>query len=294
MMWKCIKVCLCFLIITILGFTACRQNQQQNYTYCSPGYYYRLIAYQPAQKKQQKKALVQLALSFKTQKDSVFWDSYNNFNDVYVVSSECNDTAQYLQYQVAKRVVGDSFELLIPCATFFLKQFGTQQIPQFSSHDSVVSANVKIKRYLNPSEYEMQIERLKSRENELIRNYFGTDAYFKKARDSAGVYWVQNPSPWSPPPKFKELDRLMVNYEGYFLSGRMFEKSIRDFELIYGIPDQMVKGLNYVMGQLNEGQTAKIILPSALAFGEKGSSNGTVPPFTPVLYIIKLTEVKRK
>ena len=86
----------------------------------------------------------------------------------------------------------------------------------------------------------------------------------------------------------------MVDYEGCFLNGRVFEKSRTDFELIYGIPDQMVKGLNYVMGQLNEGQTAKIILPSALAFGENGSSNGTVPPYTPVLYNLKLTEVKRK
>ncbi len=294
MMWKCIKAGLYFLIITILGLTACRQNQKQSYTFCSPGYYYRLIAYQPGQKIEQKKALVQLALSFKTQKDSVFWDSYNNFNDVYVVSSECNDTAQFLQYQVGKRVVGDSFELLVPCATFFLKQFGNQNIPHFSSRDSVVSMHVKIKRYLNPSEYEMELERLKIREIELIRNYFASDTDFKKARDSAGVYWVKSPSPWSPPRKFKTLDRLMVNYEGYFLNGRMFEKSIRDFELLYGIPDQMLKGLNYVMGCLNEGQTAKIILPSALAFGEKGSSNGTVPPFTPVLYNIKLTEVKTK
>jgi FKBP-type peptidyl-prolyl cis-trans isomerase len=61
---------------------------------------------------------------------------------------------------------------------------------------------------------------------------------------------------------------------------------------VYGTPDQVLKGINYVIPRLKVGQSAKIILPSRLAFGEKGSSNGTVPPFTPLLYEITLNDIK--
>ncbi|MGZ3885263.1 MAG: FKBP-type peptidyl-prolyl cis-trans isomerase [Bacteroidia bacterium] len=43
---------------------------------------------------------------------------------------------------------------------------------------------------------------------------------------------------------------------------------------------------------MKKGDFVKIILSSWLAFGETGSSNGTIPPFTPLLYEIKLIEVK--
>jgi len=293
-MWRCFDFFSSLAVLALLFCVSCRQEQNSLYTRYSPGYYYRLLAYQPAKDEMAKKELTQLALSFSTQNDSVFWDSFNNFNDLYVVSNNEVDTSNVLNQWVLKSALKDSFELLIPNVYFFKTQFNQNRIPEFSRSDSVVKVRVKINRFLDLMDYRMLTTNLEKREDDLIRNFFITQEEFKLAKDSFGFYWVQRPSPWSPPADFKVLDRLMVDYEGRFLSGRVFEKSATDFELIYGIPDQMVKGLNYVMGQLNEGQTAKIILPSALAFGEKGSSNGTVPPYTPVLYNIKLTEVKRK
>lgn len=293
-MWKCTNLSLCVFCLAFLCCFSCQQEQKQTYTPYPSGCYYRLISFQPSRGKVEAKGYVQLALSFSTQNDSVFWDSFNNFNDLYVVSADLTDTSNVLNLWAVKSALRDSFELLVPIANFFKTQFKQNRVPEFSKMDTIVKMRVKINRFISLEEYRNLINDLQSKELELIRNYFTTEDEFKKSKDSLGFYWVRRPTPWSPPPNFKFPDRLMVDYEGCFLSGRVFEKSGSDFELIYGIPDQMVKGLNYVMGQLNEGQTAKIILPSTLAFGENGSSNGTVPPYTPVLYNIKLTEVKRK
>ena len=48
--------------------------------------------------------------------------------------------------------------------------------------------------------------------------------------------------------------------------------------------------IHYVIKRLKKGQNAKIILPSRLAFGENGSSNGTIAPYTPLIYEIKIIE----
>jgi FKBP-type peptidyl-prolyl cis-trans isomerase len=66
------------------------------------------------------------------------------------------------------------------------------------------------------------------------------------------------------------------------------EKSPANFEFTYGSPEQVLKGLNYVIGKLKFSQSVKIILPSRLAFGENGSSNGVVPPYTPLIYEVKV------
>lgn len=282
------------MIAALVLCFSCQRQVSKSYTYYYPGYYYRLLSYEPASQQVKKKAYIQLQLCFSTQNDSVFWDSFNNFNNLYVIDANDPDTSKILNVRAIKGALKDSFELLIPTTTFFSMQFKNATVPEFSKQDSVVRVRAKISRYISREEFTQLAGHLKNKELEQIRDFFKTEEAFRVAKDSLGHYWVERPNPWSPAPNFQPLDRLMLQYEGSFLNGRVYERSKTDFEFFYGIPDQLVKGLNNVMGQLNEGQTAKIILPSALAFGENGSSNGTVPPYTPVLYNLKLTEVKRK
>ena len=80
-------------------------------------------------------------------------------------------------------------------------------------------------------------------------------------------------------------------YYGYFLDGRMIDFN-DSLGIYYDDSLQLIKGLNYVIKRLDVGQSAKIVLPSPLAFGMRGSFNKTIPPFTPLLYEIKLLQLK--
>ena len=80
------------------------------------------------------------------------------------------------------------------------------------------------------------------------------------ARDPLGFYWVDR-SGATGTRSVQAGDNISVAYKGEYLNGRFLEKSGDDFELIYGTPDQVLKGLNYVIGRLKMGENAKIILP---------------------------------
>ena len=222
--------------------------------------------------------------------DSVFWDSYNNMNDAFVLKLDIADNS-FLQTQVLNSNTGDSLCLLIPVIPFFKQQFDSDKVPFFSVKDSVVKVRIRIKAFMDESDYQQCLSGFRLREEQQIRAFFGSEQAYRQARDSSGFFWVQ-PSGATVKRILHYQDNIYLSYEGSFLNGRFLEKSVPGFSFQFGVPDQVLKGINNVIRYLREGENVKIILPSPLAFGEPGSSNGTVPPFTPLLYNIKLIQVK--
>ena len=89
-------------------------------------------------------------------------------------------------------------------------------------------------------------------------------------------------------------DVLKINYKGYFLDGRQFESTYdrgQPLEFTFGEQGQVIKGLEKAISLMNEGEKAKFIIPSQLAYGGEGSSTGIVPPYTTVIYEIELVKL---
>ena len=58
-----------------------------------------------------------------------------------------------------------------------------------------------------------------------------------------------------------------------------------------GDPGQIIKGMDIGLRLMKEGGKAKIIIPSQLGFGDKGSSTGIVPPYTSLIYDVELINI---
>jgi hypothetical protein len=288
MMWRSVSA----LAIALLLLAACRQKRNEAYSYRHPGYYYRLLSFSTDSFIYRPNAVALVAASFKTQSDSVFWDSFNNLADRFYLRIDSGAQDNFIRHYISGACVYDSACLLMKPADFFRQQFGSDSIPFFSKNDSVVKIDLKLKQVLDLSEFEKQGSNLRRQEVNQIETFFGGPAQLEQAQDPAGFYWISRPEP-AGPDAIGEGDQVMLSYKGYFLTGRLFENSASHFEYIYGTPDQLLKGLNYVTGKLKLGQTAKILLPSRLAFGENGSSNGVVPPYTPLIYELKIIDVKK-
>ena len=86
----------------------------------------------------------------------------------------------------------------------------------------------------------------------------------------------------------------LINYRGYFLNGRSFDSNYetQPFEYVIGAEEQLIKGLEIGVRRMHEGEKAKFIIPSHLAFGSSGSSTGIIPPFTTVIYEVELLKVQ--
>ncbi len=84
---------------------------------------------------------------------------------------------------------------------------------------------------------------------------------------------------------------VLIHYEGFKLDGTKFD-STRDrkswFEFILGNEGQVIKGIEEGLFLMNEGSKYKFVIPSYLAYGEKGTINGVIEPNTPVVYIVEL------
>ena len=288
------KIITVFIFISALValVISCGKKEKKNgFSYHPSGYYYQLISFESDSTTYRPNKVAWVTASFKTQSDSIFWDSFNNLNDKFYLESDSSEATDFFRSYVSKCSALDSACILIKTKDFFRQQFNTASIPFFSKNDSVVKINFKVKEVLEKTEFVKIQQDLVKKEEKQIQKYYGTRTEMQAAADPLGFYWVDRAG--GEGNRLVQLgDNVTITYQGSFLNGRFLEKSGSDFEFIYGTPDQLLKGINYVIGRLKLGENAKIVLPSRLAFGEYGSSNGTVPPYTPLVYEIKLIDVK--
>ncbi|MDO8999515.1 MAG: FKBP-type peptidyl-prolyl cis-trans isomerase [Bacteroidota bacterium] len=282
-----------FLLLFLFFGISCRHKNKAHFSYNKLGYYYQLLSFNSNITPYQANSFAWISASFKTQSDSVFWDSQNNFNENFFLPIDSNTKNNFFKNYISKLTVLDSGCLLIKTKDFYLQQFNSNKIPFFSKNDSVVKIDFKIRQILSEQEYKTRKVNLLTQETEQIEAYFKSPQEFEMARDSLGFYWIEKPEN-SDLPVTIYRNTVKLSYQGSYLNGRVFEKSPDNFEISYGTPDQLIKGLNFVIKRLKKGQNAKIILPSRLAFGENGSSDGAIAPYTPLIYEIKIIDVKNE
>ncbi len=287
------KLNLIYFLLFLLFGIGCGNKNKKSFSHNKLGYYFQLVSFNSNEKVYHAKNIAWLDVSFKTQSDSVFWDSRNNFNDNYFVEIDSSSKTNFLKNYISGLTALDSACVLIRTKDFYSQQFKSDKVPFFSEKDSVVKIDLKVKQILTPLEFKNRSVNLLRQETDQIEAYFKSPRDFEMARDSLGFYWVDKPKP-SELPIIVYKNMVRLNYLGSYLNGRVFERSPDNFEISYGTPDQLIKGLNYVIKRLKKGQNAKIILPSRLAFGENGSSNGTIAPYTPLIYEIEIIDVKNE
>lgn len=82
---------------------------------------------------------------------------------------------------------------------------------------------------------------------------------------------------------------VLVNYEGKFTDGTIFDSSYERGEA-YEIPlDQVIPGWAEGLRLMGTGDTFILYIPSKLAYGETGW--GSIPPYTPVIFKVDLLEI---
>lgn len=275
-------------IIAILVIASCTQKKAE-YTKHPDNFYYKLISFANETNRNNQGYLAILNASYATQDDSVFWTSSIDFNDKFYVKVDPTESGSSIERFLLNSNEGDSACLLIPCSSFFKQQFVTNTIPDFCKNDSIIKVNLKITGLFSSEKYDSLQFAWAAKENKLIKDYLKSNNINSFYIDGMNVYWL------SGKPNPENMDQLKnktisMSYKGYLLNGKQFDESPANWTVNPSTPDQMLKGLNYVIKYLNTGENAKIILPSYLAFGEMGTGN-IIPPFTPLLYEININTI---
>ncbi len=284
----------CFILCFCVLLFSCNRKKKdvqliKGFSFSPNGYHYQLMSFTEGSTKPKAGDVIWLDVVFKTLKDSVFWDSKHDMAGKFFFHIKSDVAATAFVNHLYNLSEGDSMAYYLRTKDFFKLYFNADSIPFFSKNDSMVKADIRLKKVLNPDEFSAISTRFQNEEQAQIKEYF-TKNNIQDPADSLGIYWLELQS--TNEAKIELGNTVIFAYKGYFLDGKLIDYSNGDFTYVYGTPDQLLKGLNCVIGRLKKGEFVKIILSSHLAYGKTGSSNGTVPPFTPLLYEIKITDVK--
>jgi FKBP-type peptidyl-prolyl cis-trans isomerase FkpA len=288
------RILWCSLLV-VCFFTTCQKPQNTGYTRDEQGYYYKLLAIGDGKQSADTASILFCSATVRTQKDSIFFNSsYAGAGGFYMTlhpSAQASGKHHFL-----KMTEGDSLSLMVEKTCFFKAYFDTL-VPYFLVRDSLVKLDVKILSILNKKDFakatvkwindpteDKELQELKLVDEYLKKHYPGVTA------DENGVYILEHRH--TDLEKALSGKKIKISYSGFYLNGNPVENGRQQLEFILGTPDQLIKGLNIVIHHLKKGETTKIIVPSRLAFGESGSTNGSIPPYTPLLYDLTLIDIK--
>ena len=88
-------------------------------------------------------------------------------------------------------------------------------------------------------------------------------------------------------------DWVSVNYKGYTLDGEVFDTSYKRGKPMEFYIGNMVDGWNEGLELMRPGAKALFLIPSALAYGEKGFPD-KIPPYTVLAFELELLTVTQK
>lgn len=220
----------------------------------------------------------------------------------YSLRSELDLDAQGWQHNALQRhqltqlVEGDSVTWLCQYASLkgsFLDEYANdgKKLPDTASIALTVSALAVMSEtdYLNSDRYRRKMQ--KAEELKLIRRLLEKSGIAQEMQ-SYGAGWqriLQEGKGRRP----MAGDELTLGYEGFFLDSTRFDAALDSATYLYfpyGKPDQVIRGIELVVGHMREGEQRELWLTSDNAFGERGSP-GIVPPNTPVRFRVELVEI---
>lgn len=124
----------------------------------------------------------------------------------------------------------------------------------------------------------------------LIKEFMAKDTTIKNpVRTGSGLYYVKRIAGNGKP--VQRLSKVKVHYIGKFLNGQVFESSYTTntpFPFTVGT-NEVIKGWDEGVQLMEEGESARLYIPSGLAYGPV--SAGNIPGNTCLVFEIKVLSV---
>jgi FKBP-type peptidyl-prolyl cis-trans isomerase FkpA len=240
-----------------------------------------------------------LHVVYKTEKDSVFFDTRKYTKPIKVPLMKPSYKGSF-EEGLAMLGAGDSATFLVSADSVFTKVFMAPQLPPFIKKGSEMKIIVKVLDIETKAEVEKEVKQSmdKKKEKEALdlSSYISTNKITIQPTAS-GLYFI--PTTEGKGAKIESGKTVTVNYVGKFLNGQEFDASAKHkapFEFKVG-SGQVIPAWDEAISNMKVGGKASIVVPSKLAYGERGVPNeqsGTyiIAPFTPLVFDVEVVSVK--
>jgi FKBP-type peptidyl-prolyl cis-trans isomerase FkpA len=224
----------------------------------------------------------------KTMNDSVYADS------LFITKMSSPSFKGSFEEGLAMMNEGDVYEFIQRADSFYNKYLN-KEIPPFIPRSEYVKLELRLRKIIPEDKIDIEKQRLD--EDRDMEEQTDLLEYIKENHISAkpinsGLYYIPISSGKGQMTGTGKY--VVINYTGSFLDGRKFETTFGKVPLDFTVGEQyqVIKGLETGITLMREGDKAKFIIPSQLAYGEKGSSTGIVPPYATLIYEVELLTVK--
>lgn len=287
-----------FLVLLSSLATSCWESPYKGYTPTESGLYYKLQMIGDGKNVPAMGDFLQIKITYRTAKDSVFYDTYsNNETGLVILPFARSSFKGSFEEGLTRMNSGDSVSFIVDADSLFKKFFKTE-LPIFLQAGDIVKMDVKLHRILDRQGYMEELKKYKmmveDRDIEELRklSIFIDTCETLYYPITNGMYYL--PIQQGVGECTKYGDMVKIHYKGYFLNGKQFESTYeraQPMEFNFGEEGQIIPGFKTALALMNNGAKMKFIIPSMLAFGESGSVGNIVPPYTTVIYEIELVSL---
>lgn len=280
------------LLPVLLFIAACDSVDENGYSALESGFKYKLHTIGDGEKEPVKGDVILAHVVLKTLGDTVLYNSkwkhsggVSNFD--YNGNKGLNQCFSFMHE-------GDS-------ASFIVKHnhnsiYSLIDTAHYTSNQ--VKADIKLEHVFNSEQYENWLDDIAwlhdgEMNEQIVMKQYLDSLELNEENYIAGIYYENIEKGRGK--RAVKGDAVFVHYKAYFLNGKEFDNTYgMDVPFVFnlGDPDQVIEGFETGLQLMKKKGKARFIIPSQLAFGEKGSATGIVPPFSTLVYEVELINIK--
>jgi len=284
------------VVSTVMLITSC--SKYPGFKKSENGIYYKFYVENKDSAKVAEGNILTMNLRYRAKidgKDSVFFNSADMGRpfEITMAKSEFKGDI-YDAFSMLHK--GDSVSFILNANDFFKKTAKYPQLPSGVDSTSMMYFDVKLlasETLENRQKAEKEkAEKLKGEETSKLEAYLSQNKITILPTES-GIYVIPQTSGSGraiAKTDFVKINLTVLNLEGKKIFSTLDNNNPITFE--YGKPFD-TKGFDEAIGMMKKGTKAKVIVPSAMGFGEKGRGE-IIPPYSPIVYEIEVLDLKTK
>ena len=286
------------MALAVVLFFACGSNADRGFKTTDSGIAYK-IHEQGGGEKAQLYDILEMNMIYRV-KDSILFDTRQTDIPMFLELTEPEFPGDIYE-AFAMLSVGDSATFIVDASDFFMMTAGMFELPPFIQEGDRLYFDVRLSAAMDEEgfmeaqqrimEREMRASEQRALDEEGIRDQYLEDMDITVQPLESGLYYIETER--GSGPRVTAGSTVFVHYEGRLLDGTVFDTSHdrgEPLDFVVGT-GQVIPGWDEGISQMNVGGKAMLVIPSHLAYGDRGAGN-LIPPFSTLVFDVEVVDVR--
>lgn len=271
------------LLVVMIGILSCDSDPHPGYScLLTEGVFYKVLRFDEEGVRVTHGDMVEFALFLES-------DTAMKVQDIEFQKIVCDTSAQGLKSDLIRFHQGDSLSILMEKQAFDREFYGKIHREEGELERLILMVKAVIPKDRWEQSKQMDHAAHLEYESASIKSYIASRPDSAAFRWKAGMLWRNVEIGHGG--AFQGGEELMVMFKARLLDGTQVDDRWEiDRAMAYqiGMQGQLIEGLERAVAHMDRGDVLELIIPSELAFGERGAANGLIPPWSTLIFDLKV------